>query len=263
MATTQDAGKRKRWKAWAFPTIAFATGTAVSAAVALLLNATRANLPAMAVVDEVKLVKPATSPRFDASIVEDSRIASDWSGDKSDHYRPIRGNIIGVPDEAIEAGIVETSFVAPEPARVDEPAAAPEASVEYAGDPNIRWFNARPVRPAKTMWMEVTGYAPDEKSCGDSADGMTATLHSVTTNAMRMVAADTSVLPYGSLVSVPGYDEASIVPVLDCGGAIKGAKLDLLFATDKEAMKWGRQRVLVTVWEYADGKPAEDVRKVR
>jgi 3D (Asp-Asp-Asp) domain-containing protein len=237
----------------------------VSAAIALVLNATRANLPAMAVVDEVRLVQPEAA-ETDTSFRAESPVASNW--DARDSYRPIKGNIIGVPEEAVAARVVETSFRSPEvnsevsPRRI-EVGAAPAGSGEFANDPNIRWFNARPVRPAKTMWMEVTGYSPDAKSCGDSADGITATLHSVTTNAMRMVAADTTVLPYGSLVSVPGYDEASIVPVLDCGGAIKGAKLDLLFATDKEAMKWGRQRVLVTVWQYADGKPAEDVRKVR
>jgi 3D (Asp-Asp-Asp) domain-containing protein len=88
-------------------------------------------------------------------------------------------------------------------------------------------------------------------------------MHSVTTNAMKLVAADPTVLPYGSMVSIPGYDDESIVPVLDCGGAIKGDKLDLLFPTHEEALKWGRQRILVTIWEYADGKPAEDPRKLR
>ena len=55
-----------------------------------------------------------------------------------------------------------------------------------------------------------------------------------------------------SLVSIPGYHDAEIVPVLDRGGAIKGNKLDLLYPTHERALQWGRQRLPVTVYEYAD-----------
>lgn len=119
----------------------------------------------------------------------------------------------------------------------------------------VKYFNGRPIRPARTMWMTVTGYSPDARSCAGTDDGYTATNHSVMTNAMRLVAADTSILPFGSLVTVPGYAEGDVVPVLDRGGAIKGRRLDLLFPTHERARKWGRQRVKVTVWEYADGLP--------
>lgn len=132
---------------------------------------------------------------------------------------------------------------------------------EQASD--IRWFDGRPVRPARTVSMIVTGYSPDARSCGAYADGKTATLHSVWTNAMQLVAADPKVLPYGSIVSVPGYAGGELVPVLDCGQAIKGNRLDLLYPTHRQARAWGRQRVSVTVWEYADGLPATNPRKVR
>jgi 3D (Asp-Asp-Asp) domain-containing protein len=133
----------------------------------------------------------------------------------------------------------------------------------YATDPSIRWFNGRPVRPAHQYWMTVTGYSPDEASCAPFADGLTATLHSVTANAMKLVAADTSLLPFGSLVTIPGYDDERVVPVLDRGGAIKGYKLDLLFPTHEEARQWGRQRIRVTIWEYADGLPPDNPREFR
>ncbi|MBL8746171.1 MAG: 3D domain-containing protein [Phycisphaerae bacterium] len=118
-----------------------------------------------------------------------------------------------------------------------------------------RYFDGRPIRPVKTMWMTVTAYSPDERSCDQWADGYTATNHSVWTNAMRLVAADTNLLPFGSMVSVPGYAEGEVVPVLDRGGAIKGRRLDVLYPTHEVARKWGRQRLQVTVWEFADGKP--------
>jgi 3D (Asp-Asp-Asp) domain-containing protein len=127
----------------------------------------------------------------------------------------------------------------------------------------IRWFDARPIRPARTIIMTVTAYSPDERSCGEFADGQTATLHSVWTNAMRLVAADPTVLPYGTMLTVPGYADDSVVPVLDCGGAIKGTRLDVLFPTHEAALKWGVRRIPVVVWEYADGLPAPNVRKVR
>jgi 3D (Asp-Asp-Asp) domain-containing protein len=141
--------------------------------------------------------------------------------------------------------------------------AVEEAKPEKVWPAETRWFDGRPVRPARTVWMTVTGYSPDERSCGDSADGITATLHSVETNGFSLVAADPKVLPYGSIITVPGYDEGNIVPVLDCGGAIKGNRLDLLYPTHEEAVKWGRQRIKVTIWEYADGGPRTNPRRVR
>jgi 3D (Asp-Asp-Asp) domain-containing protein len=130
-------------------------------------------------------------------------------------------------------------------------------------DPSVRWFNGRPVKPAKIITMKVTGYSPDARSCGDSADGLTATMHSVETNAHRLVAADPSLLPYGSMLTVPGYADNEIVPVLDCGGAIKGKRLDLLFPTHGQARQWGVQTVRVIVWKHVDGLPPDNPRKLR
>lgn len=126
-----------------------------------------------------------------------------------------------------------------------------------------RWFNGRPVRPARVLWMQVTAYSPDARSCGEFADGKTATLHSVETNGGNLVAADTRLLPFGSMLSIEGYDDGQIVPVLDRGGAIKGYHIDLLMDTHQQARRWGDRRLPVVVWEYADGKPADDPRKFR
>lgn len=134
------------------------------------------------------------------------------------------------------------------PQHVDESAAIGSAA-------DIRWYNGRPIRPVRIERMRVTAYSPDERSCGDSADGITASGYSVSTNGGFLVAADPKVLPLGSLVSVPGYDSGEVVPVLDVGGAIKGARLDVLFPTHEEAVRWGVRALDVTIWEYADGKP--------
>ena len=115
-----------------------------------------------------------------------------------------------------------------------------------------RSFNGRPIRPVRTITMRVTAYSPGPKSCGLSADGITASGYSVWTNGMKLVAADTDLLPFGSVVTIPGYDGGQPVPVLDRGGAIKGRRLDVLYPTHQRALQWGVKEIEVTVWEYAD-----------
>lgn len=128
---------------------------------------------------------------------------------------------------------------------------------------STRWFNGRPVRPARTINMKVTAYSADAASCFPFADGQTATLHSVEANGGFLVAADTDLLPFGTMLSIEGYNDGKVVPVLDRGGAIKGNRLDLLFPSHEAALQWGVKTLHVVVWEYADGKPAVDPRKQR
>ncbi len=129
---------------------------------------------------------------------------------------------------------------------------APTLAISNKNYVGVRYFNGRPARPVRTVWITVTAYSPDHRSCGEHADGITASNKSVWTNAMKLVAADTSILPMGTMLSIPGYDDGRIVPVLDRGGAIKGARLDVLFPSHDEALQWGVQRLPVTIWEYAD-----------
>jgi len=172
------------------------------------------------------------------------------------------------PSRLVESAFVPAFASAPE---VPAPHGAAGSQAEHgtvADDrpeygPEVRWFNGRPVRPARVMWMTVTAYSPDARSCAPFDDGLTATLHSVETNAMRLVAADTSILPFGSMLTIPGYDDGQIVPVLDRGSAIKGRRLDVMMPTHKEARAWGVQRVRVVVWEYADGLPPDNPRHFR
>jgi 3D (Asp-Asp-Asp) domain-containing protein len=172
------------------------------------------------------------------------------------------------PSEAVitpVATIPEASMVEPLPVVESQPERVELELSEFeskfadridpvaSGSDEIRYFNGRPVRPVKTYWMTVTAYSPDERSCGKWADGITASNKSVWTNAMQLVAADTRLLPFGSLLTIEGYADNQIVPVEDRGGAIKGMRLDLLYATHREALQWGVQRMPVTVWEYIDG----------
>ncbi len=118
-----------------------------------------------------------------------------------------------------------------------------------------RFHDGRPIIPVKSLRMRVTAYSPDHRSCGDQADGITASGYSVQTNGGRLVAADRRMFKFGELVSIPGYAAEHVVPVLDRGGAIKGNRIDVLYPTHERAMQWGVKHLIVTVWAYADGRP--------
>ncbi len=110
-------------------------------------------------------------------------------------------------------------------------------------------FNGKAVRPVKTIRMRVTGYCSCSRCCGRHADGKTASGYPVWINGGKLVAADTNLLPFGTLVSIPGYAGDKPVPVLDRGGKIKGYRLDLYFPSHKQARQWGIRYLDVMVWE--------------
>ncbi len=59
------------------------------------------------------------------------------------------------------------------------------------------------------------------------------------------IAADTRYYPYGTVMKVPGYGKGVVE---DIGSAIKGPnRIDVYFSTRKKALKWGRQRLTVSV----------------
>ncbi len=162
---------------------------------------------------------------------------------------------IGSADSPAKAADSERTSLAPEL----EVASASEETITIleerpvdATPSDIRYFDGRPIRPVKTISMIVTAYSPDARSCAPFDDGITASGLSVMTNGGSLIAADKR-FKFGTLLSVPGYNNNLPTPVLDRGGAIKGNRLDVLYPTHSIARKWGRQRVDVVVWEYIDG----------
>jgi len=59
------------------------------------------------------------------------------------------------------------------------------------------------------------------------------------------IAADTSIFPFDTVISIPGYGYGRVE---DRGGDIKGYHIDLYFATHQQAREWGRKRLKVQVW---------------
>lgn len=101
----------------------------------------------------------------------------------------------------------------------------------------------------RTIWMEVTAYCACKKCCGSHANGITASGKRVTYNGGHFVAADLRLLPFGTKLIIPGYNNGKPVEVIDRGGAIKGHHIDLFMPTHQQAMQWGRQWIEVTITE--------------
>ena len=65
----------------------------------------------------------------------------------------------------------------------------------------------------------------------------------------RIVAVDPKLIPYGSWLWIEGI---GWYQAQDCGAAIKGFRLDLLTATQEDAMSFGKQARFVIVVPPAD-----------
>jgi 3D (Asp-Asp-Asp) domain-containing protein len=100
-----------------------------------------------------------------------------------------------------------------------------------------------------TIRMRVTAYCPCEKCCGKHSDGITASGHKIRPGDV-FVAADRR-FKMGTEMIIPGYNNGKVVKVLDRGGAIKGNRLDVFFATHQEALNWGVQYLEVKVNQAA------------
>lgn len=93
-----------------------------------------------------------------------------------------------------------------------------------------------------TLLVVATAYSPGDPSQGTgwiTATGRSAKLSGV--------AVDPRVIPYGSHVHIPGI---GWLIADDCGGAIKGRRIDIRMQNKAECLKWGRRTVTVTVRTY-------------
>lgn len=80
--------------------------------------------------------------------------------------------------------------------------------------------------------FKISAYCHCAKCCGKS-NGITATGTKVAAN--RTIAVDPRVIPLGSKVIIDGNTYVAE----DTGGAIKGNRIDMYFATHQEALNWG------------------------
>jgi len=97
----------------------------------------------------------------------------------------------------------------------------------------------------ETFDAVVSAYCPCEKCCPGTSDNITANGHRIKPGE-KFVAADRR-YAFGTMMTIPGYNEGRPVPVLDRGGAINGNKIDLYFDTHKAALEWGVKTLQVRI----------------
>ena len=109
--------------------------------------------------------------------------------------------------------------------------------------------------------LEVTAYCKCGECCGWKRNWLLKPIHTsgprkgkpkrvgITASGARAdhgtIAADTSRYPFGTVMYVPGYGYGRVE---DRGGKIKGDQIDIFFRSHGRAVKWGRQRKMVSIW---------------
>ena len=98
---------------------------------------------------------------------------------------------------------------------------------------------------------KLTAYCSCKKCCGKWADNrgpeVVGAIGKVLT-AGYSIAVDPKVIPYGSIVIINGKEYEA----MDCGGAIKGNRIDVYFNSHEEALEFGVQYADVLLKEVTE-----------
>lgn len=104
------------------------------------------------------------------------------------------------------------------------------------------------------MEMIITAYCPCEKCCGvyatnrqkdEKGNAIVLTASGKEAKTGRTVAVDPRYIPYGTEIIIDGQTYIAE----DCGGAIKGDRLDIYFDCHSEAVIFGKQTKIVRIME--------------
>ena len=96
-----------------------------------------------------------------------------------------------------------------------------------------------PVSMRKVGGFRLTAYCPCSECCDQWGGSPTGKTTSIGVGAYEGVtfAVDPKVIPYGSKIYVEGV---GVGIATDCGGGIKGNRIDVYFTNHNEALKFGR-----------------------
>jgi 3D (Asp-Asp-Asp) domain-containing protein len=100
---------------------------------------------------------------------------------------------------------------------------------------------ARELAAAPTQTGSLAGRTLTMSATGYSLKGRTSTGVAV---GYGVVAVDPNVIPLGTKMTIPGYGQGVAA---DTGGAVTGARIDLWFPTQAEALAWGTRTVSITL----------------
>ena len=160
-------------------------------------------------------------------------------------YGTIQNNLM-VADALCLAGEIEPAVAGLEEKETEMVASsfvAPSAAPAYA-DPTGNGYEF-------IGTYLTTGYCACAKCCGKT-NGVTASGKIATAN--HTIAADTGVLPFGTHVVINGQ----VYTVEDRGGAIRGNRIDIFFASHQEALIYGKRYVNVYRYVGNGDDPAEE-----
>jgi len=127
----------------------------------------------------------------------------------------------------------------------NQPVATWLRQASHGGQTDDSESNTEQPEEWESIRMRVTAYCPCPKCCGEYSDGVTACGYKIRPGD-TFVAADRR-YSFGTEMLIPGYNDGRAVKVLDRGGAIKGNRLDVFFATHQEALEWGVKYLEVSV----------------
>lgn len=117
--------------------------------------------------------------------------------------------------------------------------------VEVITVPYIESLTAIPNNIVDIGICKISAYCREDYPhiCNDGDSTITAT--GTTPTVGRTIAVDPNLIPYGSEVTINGNTYIAE----DCGGAIKGNRVDILFDTHQEALEFGIQYANVSYKE--------------
>lgn len=170
-------------------------------------------------------------------------------------WKVINGTFVSV---AFALGVVfgAVAFATPAPAQESGQQSAPTAAapvvvyMPYADTEPTKAEEPQQDAPAeeepRTVEVIATAYCPCEKCCGKWAanrptdahgNAIVYTASGSIARAGRTIAVDTSVFPFGTVLTINGIQYVAE----DRGGAIKGNRIDIYFDDHNEALQFGRQ----------------------
>ena len=137
----------------------------------------------------------------------------------------------------------------PEHKEVEETTQIVENSVE-----SVENIETTAEIPYTEREMIITAYCPCEKCCGvyattrqkdENGNDIVLTASGKEAKSGCTVAVDPRYIPYGTEIIIDGKTYIAE----DCGGAIKGDRLDIYFDSHSEAVSFGKQTKIVRVME--------------
>jgi cystine transport system substrate-binding protein len=124
-----------------------------------------------------------------------------------------------------------TTFATPSTVAPGEPPPAAVESVSQSANTGSTSSSPGPAKSGSTMTVLATGYC----LTGNTATGLP--------TGPGIVAVDPSVIPLGTRMTIPGYGEGVAA---DVGGSVKGARIDVWFASCSDASSFTRT-VAITI----------------